>query len=85
MYHYTEHRDRVFTDEGQRMFLAIRDTAKRLVNQAGAVTCSKLMVGSGDSWLMLACIDRLVELGELRRVTPVGTVSTSDEIFAPPA
>ena len=61
----------------------MRDEAKRLLKLAGAVTCDKLMAaaGSGCSWDMLACVDRLVELGELRRVTPVGSVSTQSEVF----
>jgi hypothetical protein len=69
-YKYEEHRPRVFTEEGQVMFLKIRDNAKHLLSLAGAVQSGKLMSGvSGDSWTMLACIDRLVELGELREVT----------------
>ena len=80
-YSYQEQRANVFTEDGQVMFLRIRDEAKRLLEESGAVTCGKLMVGSGDSWVMLACIDRLVELGELRRVTPRGSCSTQDEVF----
>jgi hypothetical protein len=82
-YSYQEQRSRLFTDDGQRMFLRIRDEAQRLLKLSGAVTCEKLMVGSGDSWVMLACIDRLVELGELRRVTTVGSCATQREVFVP--
>ena len=28
----------------------------------------------GDSWHHLTCIDRLLELGELKEITPAGTV-----------
>jgi hypothetical protein len=27
-----------------------------------------LNAGGGDSWTMLACVDRLVELGEIREI-----------------
>lgn len=83
MYSYVAERAELFTDEGQRMFLKVRDESKRLLKLAGAVTCERLMAaaGSGSSWTMLACVDRLVELGELRRVTPRGTVATQDEVF----
>lgn len=82
-YSYEAEKSELFTDEGQRMFLKVRDRAKALLAQAGAVTCEKLMsaAGSGSSWTMLACVDRLVELGELRRVTPRVSVSTQDEVF----
>lgn len=57
----------VYTDEGQRQFLRIRDRAAKLVAESGAVTVGALMRGEiGDSFQMLACVDRLVELGEYR-------------------
>jgi hypothetical protein len=70
-YDYTKERHNVFTDQGQRMFLKIRDESTRLIAQGGACTSGALMraVQSGDTWTMLACIDRLVELGELREIT----------------
>jgi hypothetical protein len=85
MYDYATQRPFVFTEEGQRTFLKVRDEAQRLCQLAGAVSCSHLMdaaAGStGDSWDRLACIDRLVEIKELRRLTPVGSCSTSNEVF----
>lgn len=66
-YSYEAQRANLFTEEGQRMFLKIRDAAKELIAKAGVVRMDKLMgqAGGGDSWDMLACADRLVELGEL--------------------
>lgn len=56
------------------MFLKIRDAAKHHLHAAGAVRADKLInsAGDGDSWVMLACIDRLVELGELRELKQEG-------------
>lgn len=70
-YSYATERSCVFTEDGQVMFLKVRDRAKELLAQAGAVRCDKLIAaaGSGSSWNMLACVDRLVELGELREVS----------------
>lgn len=69
-YNYQTQRDVIFTEKGQRMFLSIRDRAHRLLGEAGAVMSLKLMHSeTGDVWDMLACIDRLVELGELREIT----------------
>ncbi len=69
-YDYETQRSFVFTEAGQVMFLAIRDKAQELIKVAGAVMSVKLIAcTSGDTWNMLACIDRLVELGELRELT----------------
>lgn len=72
-YNYEDQKQNLFTDEGQRMFLRIRDRAKELLAQSGAARCQELMAGAGggDSWIMLACVDRLVELGEIREIPQV--------------
>ncbi len=70
MYVYEELRPKLFTDEGQRLFLRVRDHAAKLIEQAGAARLDKIVSKeSGDSWLLLACVDRLVELGEIREIS----------------
>lgn len=73
MYSYEEQKPRIFTEEGQRAFLAIRDNAHKLLALAGAFRTQEA-VGAigGSSWVQLACIDRLVELGEIREITEPG-------------
>lgn len=69
MYHYSDLRPQVFTDTGQRAFLKIRDRANALLKEAGAARLQEIInSSSGDSWLLIACVDRLVELGEIREV-----------------
>ena len=69
-YNYLTERPVIFTEEGQRMFLNIRDNAKRLLKEAGAARMQEIIKGNtGISWHMLACVDRLVEIGELRELT----------------
>lgn len=69
-YSYQTQRPRVFTEEGQRMFLTIRDACQDLLSKAGAVRLLEAIRGvPGDTWDMLACVDRLVELGELKEIT----------------
>lgn len=69
MYDYEKEKPYLFTDDGQRMFLKVRDTASNLCALAGACSVSQATRGlSGSSWRMLACVDRLVELGEFRYV-----------------
>lgn len=68
-YTYQDYRPFVFTEDGQLMFLAIRDRAADLIDKAGAVSCGKLIAEqTGNTWDMLACVDRLVEIGELVEV-----------------
>jgi len=68
-YAYETQRARIFTEEGQRLFLTIRDKTKHLIKHAGAARMQEMISGnSGDSWDMIACIDRLVELGEIREL-----------------
>lgn len=69
MYVYEELKAGIFTESGQEMFLKIRDNTKELIKESGAVTMGSAISGvSGDSWLMIACVDRMVELGEIREI-----------------
>lgn len=66
-YDYQAERPNLFTEAGQVMLLSVRDKVRQLTETAGACTIEKAISGQyGDSWLMLACVDRLVELGEIR-------------------
>ena len=64
MYDYQNERQRVFTEDGQVIFLRTRDRVQHLLKEAGAFREAELGV-TGDSWLVMACVDRLVELGEI--------------------
>lgn len=82
MYEYRDLRSKLFTEEGSVMFMAIRDHVKKLIREAGACTMGAAMRGTcGDSWTMMACIDRLVELGELREVNANAYVAGQDRVF----
>lgn len=65
-YCYETQKKELFTDEGQKIFIQIRDNVHRLLSIAGAFRQQEATKGcSGSSWDMIACIDRLVELGEI--------------------
>lgn len=71
-YRYADRRINIFTDEGQRSFLAARDKVNALLAAAGAVRMSEAMNATpmpATSWDMMANVDRLVELGEIREIT----------------
>jgi hypothetical protein len=72
-YSYEAQRANIFTEDGQRMFLKIRDKTQYLLKIAGAVRHQEATSGvTGDSWDMIACLDRMVELGEIRELTQDG-------------
>lgn len=69
-YNYEDEKSKIFTEQGQIMFLQIRDKIQQLLKVAGAVRMNEAISGStGSSWTMLACVDRLVELKEIHEVT----------------
>lgn len=85
MYSYENEKHTIFTEEGQRMFLSIRDNTQKLLQRAGAVRLQEAIAKqSGSSWEMIACIDRLVELGEIREITGPG-VAGQHRVFVSPS
>lgn len=70
-YDYKTQRKNLFTEEGSVLFLAYRDQANRLLDEAGAFMSGKITL-SGDAWDAIACADRLVELGEIREMSSPG-------------
>lgn len=84
-YDYSTQRPVIFTEAGQVMFLKVRDRVQELLKEAGAVRFQEITRRvSGDSWDMIACVDRLVELGELREVTAPNSVAGQHRIFTNP-
>lgn len=81
MYDYQTIKKNLFTDDGQRMFLKIRDFVNKTLEIAGAVRMQEAInSASGDSWTMLACVDRLVELGEIVEI-PQTSVAGQYRVF----
>jgi hypothetical protein len=73
VYDYKTERNSIFTEEGLNTLLKIRDAAHGFLEHSGAATMGKLIaVTSGDSWFLMACVDMLVERGELAEVTEDG-------------
>jgi hypothetical protein len=82
MYNYENQKKNIFTEDGQIMFLQIRDRVQKLLKEAGAFMLENAInKQSGDSWNMLACIDRLVELKEIKEVTKENEVAGQHRVF----
>lgn len=83
MYNYNEQKAKLFTTEGVKMLMQISANAKRLTDIAGCATIEKVIsCASGDTWTMLACIDYLIEIGELRKVHQALSCLSQYEIVA---
>jgi hypothetical protein len=70
MYKYEDNKPKIFTDEGQREFLKVRDEVNRLLEISGCFMLEnvfkKVPVCNTDMWL--THIYRLVEIGEIEEV-----------------
>ena len=55
------------------MLFKIQNNVRNALKIAGAVRMQEAWRGvSGDVWVMLACVDKLVELGHLNEVVTAG-------------
>jgi len=82
MYDYKKEKKKLFTDEGQKLFLRMRDHINKLLIISGAARVQEMMKNEcAESWTMLACIDRLVELGEIREINQNTKIPTQYEIY----
>ena len=81
-YNYQTEKPKIFTEQGQKNFLKVRDHVHKMLKESGAFTMEKALVGiSGDSWTQLAYVDRLVELGEIREINQEGYVPGRYRVF----
>ena len=74
-YEYEKEKLALFTDEGQKSFIKIRDKAFELLDFSGAFCLEKILwIDSRDLWFHLACIDRMIELGDIVGTTELHRV-----------
>lgn len=81
MYKYEDNKSFVFSEEGQKVFLSIRDKKDRLMESSGAAKMENLISGNtGNGWDLMACVDRLVELDEIKEITG-SNIRGQDRVF----
>jgi hypothetical protein len=82
MYNYENEKPKLFTPEGFVMLRAIEKNVERHLKSAGAFMASKAWEGiTGDSWLMLAALDYLVEIHELLDVSPAQSTWAQNRVY----
>ena len=84
MYNYQEQKKELFTEDGLKLFTAIRDQINRMLKVSGAVKMGNAIslpkgIGVADTWELMACVDHMVSLGELIEVPTNG--SGQDRVF----
>lgn len=84
MYKYEEQRASVFEEENQLLFLKIRDQIFDKLKSSGSITMGAAIalprgIGAAESWTIMACVDRLCELGEIKEILTNGM--GQDRIF----
>ena len=81
-YDYQKEKADLLTEDGQEMLMKVYDTAQALLKKAGAFRASESWKDvTGSTWMMLACLDRLVELGRIREVTDPAKVWGQHRVF----
>lgn len=72
-YDYQKERPSLFTEEGVKMLLKVRDRVAYLLGVAGAARHAEIMHQiCGDTYMQLACLDYLVEQKELVKLRADG-------------
>jgi len=69
VYEYKEHRPRIFTELGVKVLVKIIRKIDSMVETSGAFVEHKLYGTAADSWLASTCLDYLVEIEEIERVS----------------
>lgn len=82
-YCYETEKPWLFTDEGQRDLLRVRDHAFKLIAASGAAMMGHLMVAAqcGTNWRQLALVDRLVEIGDLYEIPNIWSSCGQHRLF----
>ena len=84
-YEYKVERPSVFTEEGVRNLLHVRDQAFAAIKIAGVVNMQKAVTGlTGSSWEHLALVDFLVEIGDLHEVRQAQASAGQYRLFTRP-
>lgn len=82
MYSYKKSKSDACDPDNQLLFLAVRDKAKELTKVSGVFKIRAITTSvEGDVDTTMACVDRLVELGEVVDLTSEGT-SQVNRVFA---
>ncbi len=85
MYDYNSERKFIFTEEGQDTLQKIRSNISKNIKNAGCIRMTEAIHGtSGEMWSIMACVDFLVEKGEILEVKQAARPAGQHRIFIEP-
>ena len=74
-YSYEDECHTLFTPRGIKKLLNVRDRIDDLLQKSGACQSGKVIDGvAGDSFQMLACMDYLESIGEIKKISSDGAL-----------
>jgi hypothetical protein len=84
-YNYNEQKPYVLSDDGSADVIRIKNFIDEAIADYGAVRMQEIMdrckFATCDTWEMMACVDRLVELKQISEVTRNISVAGQHRIF----
>jgi len=70
IYNYEEYKPNLLDKKELRRFLEIRDIVKDEIDSVGMMVMGAVMMRAlGDTWKTMACVEMLVEIGEIIETT----------------
>ena len=84
MYEYEEEKPSLMTIDGQKAFLKNRDWVLKTLNKYGAFNEECALVEMPEvinSFFGIACLDRMIELGEIKRIKRPANYPNNYNIF----
>jgi len=82
MYEYKNHKSEILKEENQKDFLKVRDNVDRLLSISSVFIMADAIKGiTGDNWTQMACVDRILELGEIVEIPTESSVSAQNRVF----
>ena len=81
MYNYQEQRHKVFLEKNQERFIKIRENVHSMLDSSGAFILENAIIGTGDSFIGIACVDRLVEMGEIVEIPNPTRHRSQNKVF----
>lgn len=74
MYNYQQEKQNIFTENGQVMFMKIRDKVNYLLKEKKYFIMEEVLGCEGSAWEIMACVDRLKELREITEISGSGAM-----------
>jgi len=82
MYNYKTQKEKIFTEQGLKDFLKVRDGVLQTLKKSGAITMGSAIAfaGGGSSWYMMALVDHMVAVGDIVEFN-YGECAGQDRVF----